>query len=250
MSDRKSKQKKAEDPGAPAWMTTYGDMVTLLLAFFILLFTFSVIDVTKFHKIMNSIQLSFLGYTGVLEKTQELSDREDVDTSELEESVQVTPEEMEILQKIREADDVQQQVQEFLRDVGLEDDVELKVVEDRGVVMELPDQIFFEIGRSELKPEARYVLDKLADLFRGLDNNIIIEGHTCDLPIRTPQFPSNWELSVGRSVAVTRYMVEQQGITPHRFIATGYGEFQPLVPNDTPEDRARNRRVTVVVSIF
>ncbi len=94
------------------------------------------------------------------------------------------------------------------------------------------------------------VLDKLADLFQGLDNRVIIEGHTCDLPIRTERFPSNWELSVGRSVAVTRYLVDQQGLSPERFIATGYGEYQPLVPNDSPTNRAKNRRVTVVISIF
>ena len=78
---------------------------------------------------------------------------------------------------------------------------------------------------------------------------MIIEGHTCTLPINTERYPSNWELSVARSVRVTRYLVETKGLEPDRFIATGYGEYQPLASNDTPEGRAKNRRVTIVLSL-
>ncbi len=230
-------------------MITYSDMVTLLLTFFVLLYSMSAIDISRFQKIMNSIQLSFLGYTGVLERTAELEDIEEVDLrpGDLEESV--TAEELIMLEKLRQGEEIMEKVQEFLREAALEAGAEVRI-EERGVVMELPDKIFFEIGQADLKPEALMVLEKLADLFRGLDNRVIVEGHTCDLPIRTDRFPSNWELSVGRSVAVTRYLVDRQGLSPERFIATGYGEYQPLVPNDSPTNRAKNRRVTVVISVF
>lgn len=231
-------------------MITYSDMVTLLLTFFVLLYSMSAIDISRFQKIMNSIQLSFLGYTGVLERTTELDDIEDMDNlrpGDLEESV--TAEELVMLEKMRQAEEIVEKVQEFLQEAALEAGAEVRI-EERGVVMELPDRIFFEIGQADLKPEALSVLEKLADLFRGLDNRVIVEGHTCDLPIRTERFPSNWELSVGRSVAVTRYLVDRQGLAPERFIATGYGEYQPLVPNDSPTNRAKNRRVTVVISVF
>lgn len=231
-------------------MITYSDMVTLLLTFFVLLYSMSAIDIGRFQKIMNSIQLSFLGYTGVLEKTSELEDLEEIDNlqpGEIPENL--SAEEMVMLEKVRQAEEIMVKVEEFLNEAALDEGVEVRI-EERGVVMELPDKIFFEIGQADLKPEARMVLDKLADLFQGLDNRVIIEGHTCDLPIRTERFPSNWELSVGRSVAVTRYLVDQQGLSPERFIATGYGEYQPLVPNDSPTNRAKNRRVTVVISIF
>ena len=116
--------------------------------------------------------------------------------------------------------------------------------------MELPDYIFFERSSADLKPQAREILGKLAEFFEEIDNLVIIEGHTCNLPINTSQFPSNWELSVTRSVRVTRYLVEILGLPPGRFIATGYGEYQPLDTNDTPEGRSRNRRVTVVISLI
>lgn len=248
MSDKRRRKKQEINTGR--WLITYSDMVTLLLTFFVLLYSMSAIDISRFQKIMNSIQLSFLGYTGVLERTTELEDIEDMDNlrpGDLEESV--TAEELVMLEKMRQAEEIVEKVQEFLQEAALEAGAEVRV-EERGVVMELPDRIFFEIGQADLKPEALVVLEKLADLFRGLDNRVIVEGHTCDLPIRTERFPSNWELSVGRSVAVTRYLVDRQGLSPERFIATGYGEYQPLVPNDSPTNRAKNRRVTVVISVF
>ena len=241
------KKKKEQDTNR--WMQTYSDMITLLLVFFVLLYSISVIDVEKFRRVMDSIQLSFTGQPGILEQTTDLEELEDIETVPEGETISVTEDEMKVLEKMREAAEVMDKVADFLSDAGLEDDVEFRV-EDRGVVMELPDQIFFKIGQADLRPEAQTVLNMLGDLFRDLNNQIIIEGHTCDLPIQTVRFPSNWELSVGRSVAVTRYLVEERGLSPDRLIATGYGEYQPLYPNDSEENRSQNRRVTVVISIF
>ncbi len=245
--ERVRKKSKPQDPNR--WMLTYSDMVTLLLVFFILLFAMSTIDVTKFKRIMSSIQLSFMGQTAILDGHPELEELEEMETVPEGETIRVTEAERLVLEKMREAHQVLERIGDFLTEAGIKQDVELRV-EDRGVVMELPDNIFFEIGQAELRPEAISVVDLLADLFRDLNNFIIIEGHTCDLPIQTERYPSNWELSVGRAVAVTRFLVEKRGIEPSRLIATGYGEYQPLYPNDSEENRAANRRVTVVVSIF
>ncbi len=91
------------------------------------------------------------------------------------------------------------------------------------------------------------VLDALAESLQEIDNHIRIEGHTCNLPINTPRFPSNWELSAARAIAVLRYFIEKKGISPQRLIAVGYGEYQPLVPNDSEENRRKNRRVEIVI---
>ena len=243
------KRKKAKEQDTNRWMLTYSDMVTLLLVFFVLLFAISTIDITKFRRVMSSIQLSFMGYTAILDGHPEIEELEEMETVPEGETIRVTEAERAVLEKMREASEVLEKIGDFLSDAGIEQDVDLRV-EDRGVVMELPDNIFFEIGQADLRPEAISVIDLLADLFRDLNNYIIIEGHTCDLPIQTARFPSNWELSVGRSVAVTRFLVEERGIEPSRLIATGYGEYQPLYPNDSEVNRAKNRRVTVVVSIF
>ena len=101
-----------------------------------------------------------------------------------------------------------------------------------------------------MKEEVLDTLDLLAGLISGLNNQIIVEGHTDNIPIKTFLYPSNWELSVARAVSVARYFVEVHHLSPERFIATGYGEYHPIDANDTPEGRARNRRVTIVLSII
>lgn len=226
-------------------MLTYSDMVTLLLTFFILLFAMSAIDVGRFKATIISIQSSLFGYTGIFDPL-EPEGPDSPGTDEPEEPLDEL--ERAALERIREAGILQSQAEAFLERVDLGGMVEVKI-EERGVVMELPNQIFFEQASAELKPQAREFLRELAQFFGEIRQRIIIEGHTCTLPINTAQYPSNWELSVARSVRVTRYLVETYGLEPGRFTATGYGEHQPIATNDTPEGRAANRRVTVVLSL-
>ena len=240
---RKRRQKPAEQ-GSPLWMVTYSDMVTLLLTFFILLYSISVIDIERFQTVIISIQTSFMGYTGIMQQTPDPYES----TGEALAYEEGFFNEAAMIERARDAEEIMAKVESFLEEIGLEGQVELRL-DERGIVMELPDYIFFERARADLRPEARAVLDQFSDLFKELDRSIIIEGHTCNLPINVPEFPSNWELSVIRAVRVTRYLVEEKGIEPERLTATGYGEFQPLEPNLTPEARARNRRVTMVISL-
>ncbi len=237
--------KKGQGPqGSPHWMTTYSDMVTLLLTFFILLYSISVIDIERFQTVIISIQTSFLGDTGIMDQTPDPYEP----TGEALSHEEGVFSEAALMEQVREAEEVMEEVEAFLDQMGLEGEVELGL-DERGVVMELPDYIFFERAKADLIPEARQMLDKFSELFRRLDRNLIIEGHTCNLPMNVPEFPTNWELSVIRSVRVTRYLAEEQGLDPHSLTATGYGEFQPLESNETPEGRAKNRRVTIVISI-
>lgn len=225
-------------------MTTFSDMTTLLLTFFILLYSMSVIDVERFQNLVISIQTSFMGYTGIMEQTPDPYDA----TGEALAHEEGFFNEAAMLERAKEAEETMARVESFLREIGLEAQVELRL-DERGIVMELPDNIFFERARADLRPEARVILDQFSVLFDELDRNIIIEGHTCNLPINVPEFPSNWELSVIRAVRVTRYLVEEKSISPERLTATGYGEFQPLEPNLSPEARSRNRRVTIVITL-
>lgn len=242
---RRSSRKKQEQPGSPLWMTTYSDMVTLLLTFFILLYSMSVIDIERFQTVIISIQTSFMGHTGIMDQSPDTreSPQESMDFEEGFFS------EAEMIERAIEAEEILAEVRKFLAEMGLEGEVELSL-DERGIVMELPDYIFFERAKAELKTEAREMLDHFSELFLRLDRSIVVEGHTCNLPINVPEFPSNWELSVIRAVRVTRYLVEERGLDPHRMQATGYGEFHPLEPNVSPEARSRNRRVTMVVSLI
>ena len=120
-------------------------------------------------------------------------------------------------------------------------------MDERGLVVSFKEKLFFDIGSAEIKPEARDLLRRVGEILRRGKNQIRVEGHTCDLPIRTDRFPSNWELSVSRATNVTRFLIEQAGVTPERLAATGYAEFRPIAPNDSEENRVKNRRVDIVL---
>lgn len=117
----------------------------------------------------------------------------------------------------------------------------------RGLVISLPEAGSFPAGRAELSTGARTVMLDLAQELRGLPNLIRVEGHTDDVPIHTPQFASNWELSTARATTVVQYLIEAGGVDPARLGAAGYAEYRPRLSNDTPDARARNRRVDIVV---
>ena len=243
-NSRRGKKDSGEPQGSPHWMTTYSDMVTLLLTFFILLYSISVIDIERFQKVIISIQTSFMGYTGIMDQTPDPYEATG-DSLSFEDGFFS---EAAVLERAREAEAIMAEVESFLAEIGLEGEVELRL-DERGVVMELPDYIFFERAKADLRPEAMQLLDKFTELFFRLGKNVIIEGHTCNLPINVPEYPSNWELSVIRAVRVTRYLVEEKNFDPRLLTATGQGEYQPLEPNLTPESRARNRRVTIIISL-
>ncbi len=243
--------------GSPHWMQTYSDMVTLLLAFFILLFSLSVIDVERFEEILSAIQISLGGEPAVLEGQPDPEGEAPPDPVPPDE--QVDPDEMrapdadqmEIMEQLEEAREIQDMAEDFLAEVGLEDQVDLRMdLEEGGIIMDMPDTIFFEIGEAELKPGAREVAVELAEFLEEIPNEVVVEGHTCDLPIETERFPDNWELSVARAAEVVRFLVYEEDLDPERFRATGYGEYQPREPNETEEQRAQNRRVTFVISVF
>jgi chemotaxis protein MotB len=117
----------------------------------------------------------------------------------------------------------------------------------RGLVVSLPEAGSFPAGRAELSDAARTVMLDMADQLRALPNQIRVEGHTDDVPIHTPQFASNWELSTARATTVVQFLIEAGGLDPSRLAAAGYAEYRPRLPNDSPDHRARNRRVDIVV---
>jgi chemotaxis protein MotB len=114
-------------------------------------------------------------------------------------------------------------------------------------VISLAGNLLFDSGKSDLKPRGMTLLDTLAERLRTMPNEIRVEGHTDNIPITTPLYPSNWELSSARATTVARYLAEHDDVSASRLSAAGLGEFHPIAPNDSREGRARNRRVDLVV---
>ncbi|SMB82399.1 chemotaxis protein MotB [Desulfonispora thiosulfatigenes DSM 11270] len=232
-------KKKKKSSGSPAWMTTFSDLTTLLLVFFVLMYSFSVIDVQKFKRFVASFQ-----GVGILDSGAEPLDKDRDHDYDVPSNSENTLDDMSKLQPL---DNLYQSVQKYIQENNLESEISVRFM-DKGVYLEIKDKIFFESGKADIKPESRKLLSDLSGLFKDIPNMISVEGHTDIRPIRSSVFPSNWELSTARAVSVVRYLSEQTGLNPARFNAAGYGEYQPVVPNDSPQNMAKNRRVVIVIN--
>lgn len=221
-------------------MVTYSDMVTLLLAFFVLLFSFSELDVQRFRAIMSAFQASVGVLDGgfrVVQDDHAIQGRTDWDLQD------INWHRPELERQLR---GVHAEVQAFVLSRDLHDSVQVELTE-RGVTVRFADRVLFDLGKADLKAEAQRVLSELANVLEHIPNHVRVEGHTDDLPINNERFPSNWELSTARATTVLRYLIEEHGMPPDALSAAGYGEQRPLAANDTAEARASNRRVDIVL---
>lgn len=240
MSANRKRRPASHSSGAngAAWLNTYGDMVTLLLCFFVMLFAFSSFDNEKFRSIISAFQSAI----GVLDGGTTI-------VTDVGMMGATAPEAELLRQPVIPTQDVRAMMRRlvnFQATSGLETAFSVESVE-RGIVIHFTDRVLFDLGKATLKPEAKEVLQALAQELKAWGNHIRVEGHTDNLPIRTAPYPSNWELSTARATEVLRYLIEVGGLEPQRLSAAGYGEYRPIAPNDTEEGRARNRRVDIVL---
>jgi chemotaxis protein MotB len=147
---------------------------------------------------------------------------------------------------VREFKKIKKNIMAFLHEKGAEDKVNLQI-DARGLVISLKDTAFFASGSATVLPASMPLLDNIAQAIDKYTNSIRIEGHTDNIPIKTAQFPSNWELSTARATNIVHYLVKTHGISPDRLSAVGYGEYRPIADNSTAEGRQKNRRVDIVV---
>jgi len=224
-------------PRQAPWMNTYADMVTLLLCFFVLLFAMSAVNAKKFQIVISSLQ----GALGIMPGAiQPNIPNEDTPYSLEEMQARMLVEEIARMRSLSESFRIE------LEQAGLADKVAVGV-EDRGILFRFQDTVLFDLGKADLRPEAREVLAKIGELLEKVPNSVRVEGHTDNWPIRTERFPSNWELSTGRAVSVVRFLIEEAGLDPKRLQAAGYGEHHPLESNETAEGRQKNRRVDIIL---
>lgn len=231
------------------WLLTYADMITLLMVLFIVMYASSKTDLAKFRQVGVALQTAF--NVGAMQGTAAQFLQPDGGTGDSTQSLartatvssQVGGGEVPDMQA--EASKLQTRLQGVLGDGGLVQPTVTVALEPDGVVVRLSGSFLFDSGRAELKPNAVPLVTALADEVRGLPNQIRVEGHTDNLPLVSPLYASNWELSTARALAITHFLIDNGGVDPRRLAAVGYGEFKPLVDNDTREHRALNRRVEV-----
>jgi len=247
MASRRKKPEQPQEEGAPAWMNTYGDMVTLVLTFFVLLFSFSTIDAKKWEELVNSFSgQRFVAIQPLDPGALEHGEYSETVTAEPQPSVKPTTNDIEAMQQF---DELYQKIRDHIKDNKLE--AKLNVEKNGDVILlHITDSALFDSGKDVIKPDAKKLLKKVAAIFSQYERSIKmirIEGHTDNVPIHTARFENNLILSCSRASTVWEYFIDTSEIEPGRYSATGYGEYHPIATNKTEEDKAKNRRVDFVI---
>jgi chemotaxis protein MotB len=254
---KKHKEKKhSEEEGGEAWLLPYSDLMTLLLAVFIVLFAVSKVDQTKAEEISNAFKGMFESSSGVMSEGEgSVIPREPNGVDEMkggdntEAGNAVSQEELEAFlgkYEVNNLQELQTRLDAIFEHEEMSDLVSTNV-DLRGLVITLNNAIVFNSGSADIKPEYESSLIKIADIIRLVNNHIRVEGHTDNRPINTSTYPSNWELSTARAAGVVRLFIEKGKIAPERVVAVGYGEYKPVADNSTEEGKEKNRRIDIIV---
>ncbi len=227
--------------GAPMWMATFADLVTLLMVFFILLFAMGTIEDQKWKMIKESLK-SALGQ----DEIPELGTREGLDVIQ---DVVVEEKTIHAVDEVgamvaKEVEDIASEVEEFVYKNKLSGQVEVSS-DERGAIITLSDTVLFPAGRARMTSTGSKIIKEIFDVLKQFDYDVKIEGHTDNVAIKTEQFPSNWELSAGRAADVARMLVNA-GFPPNKLSIEGFAEYRPKVPNDSVKNRGVNRRIEIV----
>jgi len=250
MAGRKSKLAHAEEEheNSERWLLTYADMITLLLALFIVLFAISAVNVSKFHTLKEALSEAFS--SKVLDGGESVMEGGGASSQApaLTEAGALTGHAAAALQA--EEDQFQHlkaQLDAYARSHGFADSIETTITARGLIIRLLTDRVLFDSGSATLKPEATPLLGEISNLV-NLDRShpISVEGNTDDVPISTSEFPSNWELSVARATGVVRFMIGH-GVAARRLEATGVAGERPIATNSTAGGRSRNRRVEIAL---
>ena len=225
-----AKSKCVCEEGSPAWMTTFSDLMSLLLCFFVLIVSMSSVDPSEFNKATGALK----GSLGILTE----------DPSVME----ITPD---IVPKISDVDlgEISMAVsklQDFVETQKKEESVQV-VITSEGIAVRILTPLLFDQGLAELKPQGLPFLAKIFDLAKDWNNKIRIAGHTDDTPIQNALYDSNWDLSYARARSVMKFAINYSKLPPERFSAVGYGEYRPAYPNDTEDNRKKNRRIEIFI---
>lgn len=230
----RKKKHEEEHENAERWLITYADLITLLLAFFILMYTMSKQDAQKYQEIAGQLKAVFTGGIGVAGKGSTLGKTPTELSFKGGEGSGVR----ELERQIRGVDEQSKganggRIQVF--------------ADERGIVVRAMEKAFFEEGKADLSDQAKKALDVMVPVIKSMNSHLRVEGHTDNVPIRNSEYESNWELSVMRATEVVRYLVERHKFPPDKISAAGYAEYRPIASNDTEKNRGLNRRIEMII---
>ncbi|MDA8164993.1 MAG: OmpA family protein [Desulfobacteraceae bacterium] len=245
MSKRKKGHEK--EPNLERWLVSYADFITLLFAVFVTLYAMSMVDKKKVEEVKASIQSAFGIIPGTGSPVINIVNSSGAPQLQVLDNPKI-PEVQPQWPVYAEAGDfarIKEEIEAQLEKAGAQGGVKL-AINERGLVISLKEAGFFASGSAEVQPQSKPILDKIAASISGYANDLRVEGHTDNVPISSPTFASNWELSTARACTIVRFLISR-GFSGNKLSATGYGEYRPIADNRTEEGRMKNRRVDIVI---
>lgn len=217
-------RKKAKKENNERWLLTYSDLITLLMIFFVIMYSMSNIDKTKYEKIVQSMSSAMGGNPFFSDITEQSGTSNQHD----------------------EFEGVKEEINNIISQNETKDEIIVTEYE-KGLVISLKDGILFDSGSDILKEESYSKLSTIGEILKGSCSYARIEGHTDNVPINNNLFSSNWELSSARATTVLKFFVENGYVLPEKICSVGYGEYRPIDTNDTESGRNNNRRVDILL---
>lgn len=246
---KKPKHEEHEEHADETWLVPYSDVLTLLLALFIVLFAMSKVDEQKFKQMAESFREAFSAgnpQAGLLPSNVSLAP---VVAPPPPPPPTQTPASRKsgIDEETNQLSALKRQLDAYIATNNLKAQLETEMT-DEGLVLIIKDTLFFRSGSASMIPQSEPIAASIATMLTTIDQKVVVSGHTDNVPINTSEFPSNWDLSSKRAVNFMRYILQREpSLQPDRFSAVGYGEYQPVAINTTEEGRQRNRRVELLI---
>lgn len=251
----KKHKKHEKEPNHERWLVSYADFITLLFAVFVTLYAMGQADKKKVEEVMKSLRESF-GFTAAATSSPKPAV---ITSTDMRIIPSISPDmankgrdvgknnaKVKIHAEEKDFRAIKAAIEAYLIKTGAQDKVSVGITR-RGLVVSLKEAGFFDSGSAVVRESAYPLLAKVAESLSGYTNPIRVEGHTDNIPIHSPLFPSNWELSTGRATNIVHYLLTSYDFDPAKISAAGFGEFRPIADNATTEGRAQNRRVDIVL---
>lgn len=246
MSEETASSGPAEEGGAPDWVVTFGDLMSLLLCFFVLMLSFSELDRKKYKIVAGSLANAF----GIQRDEKVFDSPKGMKMIAMSFDQEVVPQhEKDAFVASQPIESVGEEIKAQLKHhlEGLEDKVEIEVNGNQTIIR-LTGETTFDSGRADIRPQLIPLLNEIGNRLKATQGDLIIAGHTDNVPVSGARFKSNLQLSIARAAEVAGFMIHQVQISPSRISTMGFGKYRPIDTNDTARGRERNRRVEIILT--
>ncbi|MBO7746214.1 flagellar motor protein MotB [Paenibacillus sp. MWE-103] len=250
---KKHKKEHHEEHADETWLIPYADLLTLLLALFIVLYAMSSTDSKKFQDMSKAFNIAFNNGIGVLDQSSIISQANQMENTQdikrREDTKDMSEQQRQALQKQEQQDleNLKKQVDQYIQSNGLTTQLDTKLNQSR-LTITISDSSLFAPGSAKVKPESRKLAIEISNMLtKYSDYEVVVSGHTDNVPIHNDEFESNWELSSMRAIRFMNIVLDNKQLNPKNFSNIGYGEYRPIASNDTAAGRSKNRRVEVSI---